>query len=46
MIAPGAEIKLGILRLYGDVEVPFYQNFNGNQVTAPVLFKTILSYDF
>jgi hypothetical protein len=46
MVAPGAEIKLGILRLYGDIEVPFYQNFNGNQVTAPVLFKTILSYDF
>jgi hypothetical protein len=46
MIAPGAEIKLGFLRWYGDVEVPFFQNFNGNQVTAPVLFKTILSYDF
>jgi hypothetical protein len=46
MLAPGAEIKLGIVRLYGDVEVPFFQNFNGNQVTAPVLFKTILSYDF
>jgi hypothetical protein len=46
MVAPGAEIKLGILRLYGDVEVPIFQNFNGNQVTAPVLFKTILSYDF
>lgn len=46
LIAPGAEIKLGILRLYGDVEIPFFQNFIGNQITAPVLFKTILSYDF
>jgi hypothetical protein len=46
MVAPGAEIKLGIVRLYGDVEVPFFQNFNGNQITSPVLFKTILSYDF
>ncbi len=46
MIAPGAEIKLGIVRFYGDVEVPFFQNFNGNQITAPVSFKTILSYDF
>ena len=45
-LRPGAEIKLGIVRLYGDVEVPFFQNFNGNQITAPVLFKTILSYDF
>jgi len=46
LIAPGAEIRLGIVRLYGDVEVPFFQNMNGNQVTAPVLFKTIVSYDF
>jgi hypothetical protein len=46
LIAPGAEIKLGVLRLYGDVEIPFFQNFIGNQITAPVLFKTILSYDF
>ncbi|HEY6417671.1 MAG TPA: hypothetical protein VIX59_01605 [Candidatus Binataceae bacterium] len=46
LVAPGAEIKLGILRLYGDVEIPFFQNFIGNQITAPVLFKTILSYDF
>ena len=41
LIAPGAEIELGILRLYGDVEIPFFQNFIGNQITAPVLFKTI-----
>ena len=46
MVAPGGEIKVGSVRLYGDVEVPFFQNFIGNQVTAPVLFKTILSYDF
>jgi hypothetical protein len=46
LIAPGAEIKLGIVRLYGDVEVPFFQNMVGNQITAPVLFKTIFSYDF
>ena len=46
MIAPGAEIKVGPVRLYGDVELPLFQNFNGNQVTSPVLFKTIVSYDF
>jgi hypothetical protein len=46
LVAPGAEIKLGVIRWYGDVEVPFFQNFNGNQITAPVLFKTIVSYDF
>jgi hypothetical protein len=46
LVAPGAEIKIGIVRLYGDVEVPFFQNMKGNQVTAPILFKTIVSYDF
>jgi hypothetical protein len=46
LIAPGAEIKLGVVRFYGDVEIPFFQNMIGNQITAPVLFKTILSYDF
>lgn len=46
LVAPGAEIKLGVVRLYGDVEVPFFQNVRGNQLIAPVSFKTILSYDF
>lgn len=46
LIAPGAEIRIGIIRLYADVEVPFFQNMNGNQITAPVQLKTILSYDF
>jgi len=45
-IAPGAEIKVGILRLYSDIEVPIFQNMNGDQVTAPFQLKTILSYDF
>jgi hypothetical protein len=46
LIAPGAEIRLGILRWYSDIELPIFQNMNGDQVTAPFLFKTILSYDF
>ncbi len=46
LIAPGAEIKLGIVRLYADVEVPFFQNVRGNQLIAPVQLKTIFSYDF
>jgi hypothetical protein len=46
LIAPGAEIKLGSVRLYADVEVPFFENVKGNQVVSPVYFKTILSYDF
>jgi hypothetical protein len=39
LIAPGAEVKLGVLRLYSDIEIPFFQNMVGNQVTAPFLVK-------
>lgn len=46
MIAPGGEIKLGILRWYADIEIPFFQNMVGNQITAPFMLKTIVSYDF
>ena len=46
LIAPGAEIRIGGIRFYGDVEVPFFQNMRGNQLTSAVLFKTIVSYDF
>ncbi len=46
LIAPGGEIKVNSIRLYGDVEFPLFQNINGNQITSPVMFKTIVSYDF
>jgi hypothetical protein len=46
LIAPGAEVKLGIIRVYTDVEFPIFQHVTGNQVVAPVLLKTIVSYDF
>jgi hypothetical protein len=46
LLAPGGEIKINVIRLYGDVEFPLFQNMNGNQVTAPVMFKTVVSYDF
>jgi len=46
LLAPGGEIKVNTVRLYGDVEFPLFQNMNGNQITAPVMFKTIVSYDF
>jgi len=29
-----------------DAEFPVYQNFTGNQLAAPVLFKVSLSYMF
>jgi hypothetical protein len=44
--APGAEIKIGIIRAYADIEVPFFQNMRGYQLTAPFATKLILSYSF
>jgi hypothetical protein len=46
LLAPGGEIRLGILRFFADIEFPVFQHYNSNQLTAPYLVKTILSYDF
>ncbi len=46
LVAPGGEVKVNTIRLYGDVEFPLFQNINGNQITSPVIIKTIVSYDF
>ena len=46
LLAPGGEIKLGILRVFADIEFPVFQHYNGNQLTPPYAIKTIVSYDF
>jgi hypothetical protein len=46
LLAPGAEIRVGIFRLYSDLEFPAFLYMNGNQLVAPYGVKTILSYDF
>ncbi len=46
MISPGVEYKVEPVKLYADVEVPVYQNMNGNQLVAPVLTKVTMAYDF
>jgi len=46
LLSPGIECRLHALTLYADAEFPVYQNFTGNQLAAPVLFKVILSYMF
>ena len=46
MISPGIEVSSGKWRLYGDVELPIYSRYNGNQLAAPVLLKVILSHSF
>jgi hypothetical protein len=46
LLAPGVEVKAGKWKLYGDVEVPFYQFVRGQQLVAPVQGKLILSRAF
>ena len=46
MISPGIEMDVGDWKLYGDAELPLYQDMTGNQLVAPVLFKFILSHAF
>ena len=46
LISPGIEFDAGNWRLYGDVEFPLYQYLNGNQLTAPELFKLVVSRSF
>ena len=54
LLAPGAEARVGKIRLYADVEFPVYQYTNAapggsdksGQLVAPVYFKAQIAYDF
>ncbi|HTY53740.1 MAG TPA: hypothetical protein VMB26_00995, partial [Candidatus Binataceae bacterium] len=46
LLAPGGEIKWGIIRAYADIEFPIFQNMRGYQLTAPFATKVIMSYSF
>ena len=46
MLSPGVEYDVNNIKLYGDVEIPVYQHVNGNQLTAPVMYKFIVGYNF
>ena len=46
LLTPGIEARAGSYKVYADVGLPFYQNVNGNQVTAAALFKINVSRDF
>jgi hypothetical protein len=45
-VAPGAELDLAAWKLYGAVEIPVAQHFNGNQLAASALFKFTVGYSF
>jgi len=44
--SPGLEIAANDWKFYADVEVPVYQNMNGNQLVAPAALKFIVSHSF
>jgi hypothetical protein len=46
LLSPGIDIKYRKWDLYADAEFPVFQDFVGNQLVAPFLFKTYLSYMF
>ena len=46
LIAPGLEMRHGSWKAYADVAIPLQQHVNGNQLTAPALYKLILSRSF
>jgi hypothetical protein len=46
LLSPGVEFHLHPVKLYADVELPVFQNVNGNQLVAPVMVKVNLSYMF
>ncbi len=46
LLSPGIEFHIHPVKIYADVELPVYQNFTGNQLAAPVLFKLSASYMF
>ncbi len=44
--SPGVEVGLNDWTVYGDVEIPIYQFYNGNQLAAPEAVKVIVSRSF
>jgi hypothetical protein len=46
MLSPGLEVHIHPIKIYFDAEFPVYQNFTGNQLAAPVLFKASVSWMF
>ena len=46
LLSPGVECHIHRVAIYADAEFPVYQNFIGNQLAAPALFKVILSLMF
>lgn len=46
LLSQGVQIQINQVGIYADVEVPVFQDFVGNQLAAPFLFKMYVSYMF
>ena len=46
IFAPGMEVAHGANHVYADVEVPFWQDMNGNQLVAAPMLKVAVSRSF
>jgi hypothetical protein len=46
LLSQGIEFKIHQVSVYADVEVPVFQDFVGNQLVAPFLFKMYATYMF
>jgi hypothetical protein len=46
LLSPGVEFHIHPVKIYADAEFPVYQNFTGDQLAGPVLFKLSVSYMF
>ena len=46
LLSPGIEFHIHPVKIYADVEIPVYQNFTGDQLAAPALFKVSASWMF
>jgi hypothetical protein len=46
LVSPGIELDFHPLKIYGDVELPLYEHFTGNQMAASVLVRVNVSIMF
>lgn len=46
LVSPGVAVSVNAWKFYADVELPFSQHVNGNQLISPAAFKLIASYSF
>lgn len=46
LLSPGVELSIHPVQIYADAEFPVFQNYVGNQLAAPVLFKFSVSFMF